>query len=200
MNVVFVMSDQQRADSVGPNRHPCADFPVMEQLREESVSFESLYASAIPCVPSRQSILTGRQNWMSRVWGNMQFNMADDLTWMSVLRDRGYRCVSVGKTHMIHAGSFHIQIPVGRTFAGQGGWDHFHPEPSPEPEETYFDIHAARRACAALTRLKESGPFALFVGFHAPHEPYVMPQRYLDFVTPPGCPTATRTGPRRVQH
>ena len=92
--------------------------------------------------------------------------------------------MSVGKTHMIHSGSFHIQVPIGDTFGEQDGWDHFHPCATPEKDEDYFDIHTTRRACDALSRLKECGPFALFIGFHAPHEPYVMPERYLSFCNP----------------
>ncbi len=187
MNVVFIMSDQQRADSIGPGRHPCADYPVLERLRGESLSFDRFYASAIPCVPSRQTMLTGRQEWMSRGWGNMKFNTAEDTTWMGLLRDQGYRCVSVGKTHMCHAGSFHIQVPVRETFGGRDGWNHFEIVESPEPESTYFDIHATERACGALERLK-GGPFALFLGLHAPHEPYVMPRRYMGFVRPEDAP------------
>lgn len=183
------MSDQQRADSIGPGRHPCADYPNMEQLRGESVSFDNFCASAIPCVPSREVMLTGRQEWMSRGNGNAKFNTGDDRTWMSVLRDHGYGCVSVGKTHMIHAGSTHIQVPLKNSFGDQGGWDHFHPAASPEPEESYFDIHTATRAREALRSLAgDEAPFALFVGFHAPHEPYIMPERYLDFVDPKDAP------------
>jgi arylsulfatase len=188
MNVLFIMSDQQRYDSFGRGRHPCADHPNLEKLYEESVSFENFYASAMACVPSRQCMLTGRQEWMSRTAGNWKFNMGEDTTWMSILRDHGYHCVSVGKTHMVHAGSFHIQVPVGRSFGGQTGWNHFNPAASPEPYDTYFDIHTARRACDALETLKDRGPFAMFVGFHAPHEPYVMPKRYLDRVDPDTVP------------
>jgi arylsulfatase len=188
VNVVFIMSDQQRVDSIGPNRHPCADYPVLERLRGESLSFDRFYASAIPCVPSRQTMLTGRQEWMSRGWSNMKFNMCEDTTWMSVLREAGYRCVSVGKTHMCHAGSFHIQVPVRETFGTRGGWNHFEIVESPEPECTYFDIHATERACGALERLRGGGPFAMFLGFHAPHEPYVMPRRYMEFVRPEDVP------------
>ena len=136
-------------------------------------------------------MLTGRQEWMSRGWGNAKFDMGDDITWMSILRDHGYRCVSVGKTHMIHAGSYHIQVPVRSSFSDQNGWDHFHPKSSPEPEETYFDIHTTQRACDALRRLKNHTPFAIFIGFHAPHEPYVMPARYLELIDPAAVPLPT---------
>ena len=188
MNVLFIMTDQQRADSFGPGRHPCANYPVMEELSTEAVCFANAYTAASPCVPSRHTTLTGRNPWMLGCNGNMKFSMGEETTWMSLLRDRGYCCVSVGKTHLVHAGSYHIQVPVARSFGDQQGWDHFHPAPSPETEENYFDVHATRRACDALQRLRNAQPFALFVGFHAPHEPYVMPQRYLEHVSPAGVP------------
>ena len=188
MNVVFVMADQQRADSFGPGRHPCADYPVLERLADDSVTFGSMYVAASPCVPSRAAFLTGRHSWMAGCSSNAKFVMGGQTTWMSILRDYGYACVSVGKTHLVHAGSYHIQVPVGRTFGDQGDWDHFEPAASPAAEEDYFDVHATRRTCEALDRLKDAQPFALFLGLHAPHEPYVMPRRYLDFVDPADAP------------
>ena len=188
MNVLFIMTDQQRADSIGPARHACANYPVMEHLAGESVTFSQFYTAATPCVPSRHSFLTGRHPWMLRCFANMRFSMGDGTTWMSFLRDQGYVCVSVGKTHLIHAGSYHIQVPAARSFGDQGGWDFFRPEETPESDEAYFDIHATRRACEALQRLKKAQPFAMFLGFHAPHEPYVMPRRYLDFLRPEDVP------------
>ncbi|WP_099159503.1 sulfatase-like hydrolase/transferase [Virgibacillus ndiopensis] len=188
MNVVFIMTDQQRADVIGEDRHPCADFPNMEQLKNESVFFDNFFTAASPCVPSRYSFLTGRQPWKNGVSGNRKFSTEGETTWMQLLRRYGYRCVSVGKTHMIHAGSFHIQVPVGKSFGDQDGWNHFNPEASPESDENYYDIHIARRACDALDRLNDTEPFAMFVGFHAPHEPYVMPEKYLDFCKPEDVP------------
>ncbi|MGP4041077.1 sulfatase family protein [Gracilibacillus sp. D59] len=185
MNVIFIMTDQQRADSIGPNRTANVYFPNMENLRQESVSFDNFYTAASPCVPSRHSYLTGRQPWKNGVHGNLKFGEEGDPTWMQLLRDRGYKCVSVGKTHMVHAGSFHIQVPVGKTFGDSGDWNHFEPAASPEEDDLYYDIHATRRACDALDRLDDGeDPFAMFIGFHAPHEPYVMPEKYLDYCKP----------------
>ena len=190
MNVIFIMTDQQRADSIGSNRHPCANYPHMEQLRKESISFDNFFTAASPCVPSRHTFLTGRQPWKLGVSGNGKFSVEGEATWMQVLRDHGYRSVSVGKTHMIHAGSFHIQIPPGRSFGDDADWNHFRPAPTQEQEEYFFDIQATRRACAAIERLNdnETDPFAMFIGFHAPHEPYVIPGKYLDFCKPGDVP------------
>ena len=104
----------------------------MEELSTEAVCFANAYTAASPCVPSRHTTLTGRNPWMLGCNGNMKFSMGEETTWMSLLRDRGYCCVSVGKTHLVHAGSYHIQVPVARSFCDQQGWDHFHPAPSPQ--------------------------------------------------------------------
>ena len=185
-NVIMIMTDQQRADMVGPNRHPCADFPVLEQLRNESTCFDQCYTAAIPCVPSRHVFLTGRNEWMAGVSGNRRFPLPDETTWMSILRAQGYKSLSVGKTHGVHAGSHHVPTTLGKSFnPGEmaGGFNHYEIAPTNEPDEMYFDLQAANQACDLLQELNNRGPFALFVGFHAPHEPYVMPQKYIDAVS-----------------
>jgi choline-sulfatase len=195
-NILFIMADQQRADSFGPNRHPCANFPVLEGMAEESVVFRRFYAAAMACVASRHAFLTGHYPWQDRVAGNARFLTGDQTTWMSVLRNHGYRSVSVGKTHMVHAGSTHIQVPIMKSYNdkgiwGEGGdWNHFEVQVSEEPEDTYFEFFAVRRACEAIDRLTASSdnPFAMFLGFHAPHEPYVLPERYAHWLDPEYVP------------
>ena len=192
-NVLFIMADQQRFDTIGLHRHPCADYPNMEALRQESVCFDRFYASATPCVPSRANFLTGKNAWNYECCGNARFYTNNESlspqnrTWMQTLRDNGYACVSVGKTHMVHAGSYHVQVPLRRSFGDEDGWNHFYPKATPERDEDFFDVQVATRACEIIERMPEE-PFALFVGFHAPHEPYVMPEKYLSFCKPEDVP------------
>lgn len=180
-NVIFIMTDQQRYNSLAqPN--PYGDFPAMRRLRAQSASFEDFYTAALPCVPSRHAFLTGRTPWQLGCWGNAKFSEEGERTWMSLLRDEGYRCVSVGKTHMIHAGSYHIPVDSGDTFGALDGWNHFEKQASPAGEDAYFDVKVSQRACRVMDQLKQDdSPFALFIGFHAPHEPYSMPGKYLSF-------------------
>lgn len=182
-NVLFIMADQQRADSIGPGHHPFADFPNMERLRDESVHFTQFYTAAMACGPSRNCFLTGLSPWRTGV-SNARFNMHGAASWMSALHERGYLSLSTGKTHLIHSGSYHAHIELGESFGDQGGWDHFRPEATPEERARYFDIATTDKACDILGKLSAREPFAMFVGFHAPHEPYVMPEEYLDFCRP----------------
>lgn len=187
-NILFLMTDQQRYDTI---QNPAVSLPNFRRLKEESVEFSNFYASAMPCVPSRACFLTGRNAWDLKICGNDRFltdgvvpNGSPCKSWMQILREEGYASVSVGKTHMVHGGSFHIPVPLDHSFGEEDGWDHFHPKVSPQPEETFYDLQTAHRACDALERLSSRGPFAMFVGFHAPHEPYVLPEKYLDFCRP----------------
>lgn len=34
-NILFIVTDQQRADTIGPGRHPMANYPHMEKLAED---------------------------------------------------------------------------------------------------------------------------------------------------------------------
>ena len=137
-NILFIMADQQRADSFGEGRHPCANYPNLERLKEEAANFTHFFTAAIACGPSRNCFLTGLHPWQTGVT-NSRFNMYGSDSWMSALRDNGYMSISVGKTHMAHSGSFHKQIDLGKSFGKQGGWDHFKPEASPENKEQFFD-------------------------------------------------------------
>lgn len=182
-NVVFIMSDQQRSDML--DHGFSKGYENMLKLRDESVSFKGFYTASLPCVPSRHVFLTGRNAWKLGCHGNGKFSMDNlETTWMGILRDNGYSCVSVGKTHMVHSGSFHIQVPPALSFSGSRQWDHFNPMPTPEKDSNFYDIHTACRACDALQRLKDEGLFAMFIGFHAPHAPHIMPEKYLNFCKP----------------
>lgn len=58
-NVVIVVADQWRADSVGHNGNTTVKTPNIDQLADEGVSFSNAYCQNPVCVPSRNSFLTG---------------------------------------------------------------------------------------------------------------------------------------------
>ena len=142
--------------------------------------FDQFYTAAVPCVPSRHVFLTGRNEWTLGVSVNRKFAQPHEPTWMSLLRDEGYKTLSVGKTHGIHAGSHQVPTEPRQSFNPgevRHGFNHYEIVPTHESDELYFVVQVAIRACELLGELQDRGPFAMFIGFHAPHEPYVMPQK-----------------------
>lgn len=58
-NVLFITIDQLRADALSGPLGACVDTPNLDRLMREGVSFDNHFSVAVPCGPSRASMLTG---------------------------------------------------------------------------------------------------------------------------------------------
>lgn len=95
-NIVFVITDQQRFDTIAALGHPCVDTPNLDRLVREGTTFTRAYVSAPSCSPSRASLFTGMYPHSVGVLRN------EDLwrhSWVQRLAGAGYHCVNVGKMH-----------------------------------------------------------------------------------------------------
>jgi arylsulfatase len=95
-NVVFVMTDQQRFDTIAALGYEHALTPNLDRLVREGTAFTRTYVTAPSCAPSRASLFMGLYPHTSGVLRN------DDPwnhSWVEQLADAGYRCVNVGKMH-----------------------------------------------------------------------------------------------------
>ena len=60
MNLLFIIADQWRADSLGCAGHPVVQTPNLDRLTGQGVRFEKCFVQTAPCGPSRMCIYTGR--------------------------------------------------------------------------------------------------------------------------------------------
>ena len=95
------MTDDQSWDEIGYDAHGRVATPALDRLASEGTVFRSAYCSAIPCVPSRASLMSGLNfhRW------NRRRNPVDSLqqgswTWAHALRAAGYETVLIGKMHL----------------------------------------------------------------------------------------------------
>ena len=58
-NLVFIMTDQQRADTLGMKSGNTEVTPALNQLAGESTVFERAYNTCPLCVPARTALATG---------------------------------------------------------------------------------------------------------------------------------------------
>lgn len=58
-NILFIIADQWRGDTLGALGHPCVRTPNLDALAADGVMFRNHYAQASPCGPARALILTG---------------------------------------------------------------------------------------------------------------------------------------------
>jgi choline-sulfatase len=99
-NILFVLTDQQRADSLGAV-NGWARTPHLDALADEGVQFTSCFANAPVCIPSRFSLLSGLYPHNLGVQTNRAVTYPARLeTWVEVLRRGGYRTSMFGKLHL----------------------------------------------------------------------------------------------------
>ena len=59
-NILLIMTDQQRYDSLGVNGNPLVRTPCLDRLAAESANFSHCFVQSPVCVPSRACFFTGR--------------------------------------------------------------------------------------------------------------------------------------------
>lgn len=104
-NIVLIITDQQRFDTVAALGYPHMITPNLDRLVREGVAFTRTYVTAPSCAPSRASLFTGRYPHMTGVLRNDE---AWPGSWVGLLARAGYRCVNVGKMH-----TFPYETPLG---------------------------------------------------------------------------------------
>ena len=105
-NVLYIMTDQQRYDTLSCNGATFSQTPNLDDLAAEGTRFERAYSVCALCSPARTSMLTGLYPHNHRMWNNndmMQWairDLADDVRVISQdFVDAGYNCGYTGKWH-----------------------------------------------------------------------------------------------------
>ena len=108
-NILIVMTDQQRLDSVGAYGSQYGATPNLDRLASEGVVFENHYSSCPLCVPARCSIATGRHPHSNGAWINafdpdssesMGTLAPNETTLFEVLDRAGYWQAHIGVDHI----------------------------------------------------------------------------------------------------
>ena len=58
-NIIFIITDQQRYDTIRGLGYPYLDTPNLDRLIAEGAAFTNCYVTAASCAPSRASLFTG---------------------------------------------------------------------------------------------------------------------------------------------
>lgn len=106
-NVLFLMSDEHRADVAGFGGDPVARTPRLDALAEGAVVFENAYTPSPICVPARQCLATGmlpRRLGVERMGQDLE---PGAMTFARRFSQYGYQTVACGKLH--HMGPDQMQ-------------------------------------------------------------------------------------------
>jgi arylsulfatase A-like enzyme len=95
-NIIFIITDQQRYDTIAGLGFPFMDTPNLDRLVSEGTSFTNCHVSGASCAPARASLFSGYYPHTTGIVKN-----ADNWTrtWIEHLNTAGYHCVNIGKMH-----------------------------------------------------------------------------------------------------
>ncbi len=98
-NVLLLYTDQQRWDTIGCAGYPHMHTPNLDALAARGVLFENAFCNNPVCMPSRQSMLSGRYPSVVGCTCNGIEMPTDMPTLWTVLQPYGYHAASIGKLH-----------------------------------------------------------------------------------------------------
>ncbi|MEE8399787.1 MAG: sulfatase-like hydrolase/transferase [Desulfobacterales bacterium] len=111
-NIVFIFTDQQRADTMGYAGDPVAITPNTDRLAAEGVVFRRCCATSPVCMATRASLLSGKHVNDHGVWAMADPALRHGPSHVRNIRDAGYRTAVVGKTHLWLHGKGHTRDHV----------------------------------------------------------------------------------------
>ncbi len=209
-NIIFIITDQQRFDTICELGFSYMETPHMDRLVQEGVTFTNCFITAASCAPARASLFTGYYPHTTGILKNADLWRR---SWVEKLAQAGYRCVNIGKMH-----SYPYDTPLGfheryvvenkdryleeRFYFDE--WDKAvrirgHVKQQRElyrqrddyrsalgafdwelPEDLHSDMFVGDMACWWLDTKPRTEPLFLEIGFPGPHPPYDPIPRYAE--------------------
>lgn len=199
-NIVVLIADDHRYESLGVNGDRQVRTPNMDALATAGTVFDGAHCQGgmhpAICVPSRASLMTGRNVFVSSQdptgsdYEASAFAIPEGLeTFPQRLRQAGYHTHAVGKWHN-DRGSFARSFASADRIMFGGMSDHdrvplnrFDPAGSYAKEDVYFEPGLSTDLFQAsaedfLQSVNRSSPFLLYVAFTAPHDPRTPPAEH----------------------
>jgi arylsulfatase A-like enzyme len=174
-NILFLFTDDQRADTVRALGNPHISTPNLDKLARSGLVFRNAYClgGTMPavCTPSRNMLLSGRSMFRyERYAPGDQPNLADSL------KDAGYFTYHHGKQSN-SAVEIQKKFDVNKTVNDQ------EVRQSANPGGIICD-----EAIRLIDERPKDKPFFAYLAFETPHDPRVAPKRFLDAYDPGRIP------------
>lgn len=209
MNVLFVLTDDQRWDMLGAAGNHMIRTPNMDRLAKEGVYFKECVTVCSLCIPSRAALLTGLPPHQNGFFGTKErrtplpFDRIPTLA--GTLRGAGYHTVMAGKWHTMGYAPWTMGFTESRSWLPKGNTVYLDPELSQGqsmemvPRKGYTNEIFANDIAAFITSKKATEqPFFAYLALTAPHGPSAPNREHLTTpylgktdaeLAPPGLPS-----------
>jgi len=204
-NLIYIMADQLRYQSVGYAGDEKAQTPRIDALCKESLNMCNAVSGHPVCAPYRATLFTGKYTTSTGMVINEIRMNTNHKAFGHVLNDGGYNTSYIGKWHLYaaelgnHYDAKNSYIPKGPDRLGFDGFFaayNFHHDFYGEtayyhldsPEKIYCDGYEPDvQTDLAIDQIKslskQKDPFALFLSVGTPHDPWTkenVPVEYLE--------------------
>jgi arylsulfatase A-like enzyme/enamine deaminase RidA (YjgF/YER057c/UK114 family) len=211
-NVLLLLSDDQRADTIAALGNPVIQTPNLDRLVRAGTTFTRAVSPNPLCVPSRAEILSGCTGFRNGVLPGFSNRLDPELVlWPEAMRRAGYHTCYSGKWDtngrpttrgydesqgLFTSGGPGSKTPrldpKGRAITGYVGYV-FQSDDGRKFPELGVGLTAAtpaRIADAAIgfLRRRPDRPFFLHVSFTAPHDPLIPPSETAERYDPEAIP------------
>lgn len=206
-NVLFLLSDDQRPDTIGALGNEHVRTPHLDALVRRGTVFTRAVSAYPLCSPSRAEIMTACSGFRTRMRGNAGMRATgkaqiDMVTWAKTMQNAGYHTWYVGKWHNLGRPSdwgyqecrglfgYGPDRPPndilldwkGRRITGAPHCVFQTEDGRTFPEQGVGSTPAISKkfadAAIGFIRNRPEKPFFMHVNFTAPHDPLLMPPGY----------------------
>lgn len=207
-NIIFVLTDDQRHDTMSFVGHPWIETPNMDRMAAGGAYLPNTFVTTSLCSPSRASIVTGLYAHNHRVVDNYN-PVSDDLIFFpQYLQKAGYNTAFIGKWHMGDTEVRQRGFDHWLSFKGQGtywadghgttrevpqtSYDGYNLNGKRVPQKGYITDELTDYALDWLENRDSDKPYLLYISHKAVHSDFVPADRHLGrykdkpFPAPPG--------------
>jgi alpha-L-rhamnosidase len=181
-NIIFILTDDQRFDSLGYAGNDIIQTPEMDKLAQEGVYFENALVTTPICSASRASIFSGRYERAHRYsFGPdpLRPEFVED-SYPNLLKKAGYYSGFIGK--------FGVKMPEPEAMFDEFDSFYVYDEPDRpgyynvdkklDGESVHLTRYAGQKALDFIENAPRDKPFALSLSFNAPHAHDESEQQY----------------------
>ena len=178
LNIIFLLTDDQRAKTLSSSDHPIIKTPNLDGLAFNGVRFTNAFVTDPTCMPSRVTFLTGLYERVHGVGFSSEHVLTQkqwSYTYPALLRENGYYMGLIGKFGVERYPFRGSPLKEFDFWRGHDGWASFFPKSKrncqayKDSEEDIVTPIMAESMERFLDSRPEDKPFCLSVSFSAPH-------------------------------
>lgn len=184
-NVLFVFSDDQRADTIAALGNKHIQTPNLDRLTQQGTAFTRAYCMGAQqgavCVPSRAMLMSGRTLF------RVNTKLEGQPTWPEAFAKAGYTTFMTGKWHNERPSARRVFQEGRNVFFGGMGSPYELPVEDFANGQSVGKSHLSGKhsvelfadtAVNFLKKQKGEKPFMCYVALNAPHDPRLAPKEY----------------------